>query len=83
MLKGIQRQMVEVRTEKSRLFERAYFVLRDVGATGDCEKNIVEEANRIIDSACQNSADSGACKEKGLRTVGNNQSSVSGTLRGL
>ena len=51
MLKGVQRQMVEMRTDKSELFERAYFVLRENGVLGDGKekKSIVDEANRIIE----------------------------------
>ena len=48
MLKGIQRRMVEVRTDKSSLFETAYFVLRDETAGKTSERNIVDEAYKII-----------------------------------
>ena len=48
MIKGIQRQMVELRTDRSQFFERAYFVLRDTASTVSDMGNIVEEANRII-----------------------------------
>ena len=50
MLKGIQRRMVEVRTDKSGLFETAYFVLRDQ-ARGEDDRNIVDEAYKIISCA--------------------------------
>ena len=39
--------MVEVRTDKSGLFETAYFVLRDQ-ARGEDTRNIVDEAYKII-----------------------------------
>ena len=52
MLKGIQRQMVEMKTDKSKFFERAYFVLREGGTSGDDKKNIVDEANKIIEGVC-------------------------------
>ena len=52
MLKGIQRRMVEVRTDKSGLFETAYFVLRDQ-ARGEDDRNIVDEAYRIISYALE------------------------------
>ena len=62
MLKGIQRQMVEVRTDKSSLFEKAYFVLRDEALQSANSRNIVDEANKIISVALENADE----KVKGL-----------------
>ena len=63
MLKGIQRRMVEVRTDKSSLFETAYFVLRDEAAQKMNDSNIVDEAYKIISGALGNA------DEKGKRSV--------------
>ena len=49
MLKGIQKQMVMVKTNNSSLFETAYFVLRDDAARDDGD--IVSEANSIVECA--------------------------------
>ena len=46
MLKGIQKQMVMVRTSDSTVFETAYFVLRD--GVRDDGGDIVSEAGRIV-----------------------------------
>ena len=59
MLKGIQRQMVEVRTDKSSLFEKAYFVLRDEALQSANSRNIVDEANKIISVALENAQEKG------------------------
>ena len=51
MLKGAQKRMVVVKTQDSRIFEEAYFVMRtDSAATGE---DMVSEANRIIESCCE------------------------------
>ena len=48
MIKGAQKKMIVVKTNESRLFEEAYFVLRrDADGGGG---NMVEEADRIIAS---------------------------------
>lgn len=51
MLKGAQRRMVVVKTQDSRIFEEAYFVMRtDSAATGE---DMVSEANRIIEACVE------------------------------
>lgn len=70
MLKGIQRRMVEVRTDKSSLFETAYFVLRDEAAGKTNERNIVDEAYKIISGALEGAEEKGkksANKKSGRR----------------
>jgi len=48
MLKGAQKRMIVLKTQDSRVFEEAYFVMRtDTAASGE---DMVSEANRIIDS---------------------------------
>ena len=68
MLKGIQRRMVEVRTDKSGLFETAYFVLRDQAHEEDA-RNIVDEAYKIISRALEDTDTRGrrARRRKGRR----------------
>lgn len=64
MLKGAQRRMVVIKTQDSRIFEEAYFVMRtESAATGE---DMVSEANRIIE----------ACVEKRHRRVGRLNSPV-------
>ena len=51
MLKGAQRRMIIVKTQDSRMFEEAYFVMRaDTLASGE---DMVGEANRIIAGCCE------------------------------
>ncbi len=50
MLKGAQKRMIVVRTRDSRLFEEAYFVIRGEGNPADAHRDMLDEANRIIDS---------------------------------
>jgi hypothetical protein len=64
MLKGIQRRMVEVRTDKSSLFETAYFVLRDETAGKTSERNIVDEAYKIISGTLGSTDEKGKKSEK-------------------
>ena len=56
MVKGIQRQMVMVRTAESELFEMAYFVLRADAPTKSNDKGIVSEANSIARAVCEESS---------------------------
>ena len=66
MIKGIQRQMVMLRTSESDLFEMAYFVLRsDVGDSDS--RSLVDEANHIVLSVCADRR--GLKKEKGKRNT--------------
>ena len=53
MLKGVQRRMVEVRTDKSSLFKTAYFVLRDEAPQRANGCNIVDEAYERISSVLE------------------------------
>ena len=50
MVKGIQRQMIMVRTPESEMFEMAYLVLRDIGRAEECEQSMIDEANSIVSS---------------------------------
>jgi hypothetical protein len=52
MLKGIQKEMVMIRTTDSRLFEMAYFVLRSSSDRDSDRSTIVAEANRIVCDVC-------------------------------
>ena len=52
MVKGIQRQMVIVRTTESEIFEMAYFVLRADAKTKSTQKSIISEANSIVSAMC-------------------------------
>lgn len=49
MLRGIQRKMIIVKTDRSNVFETAYFVLRSELERGDADANdLLAEANRIV-----------------------------------
>ena len=51
MLKGAQKRMVVVKTQDSRIFEEAYFVMRT--DTPASNTDMVGEANRIIEACCE------------------------------
>ncbi len=51
MMKGAQRQMIVVKTGDSRYFDEAYFVLRrELGARGP-RRDMLCEANRILEES--------------------------------
>ena len=52
MVKGIQREMVIVRTQESELFEMAYFILRADTQRKSGQKSIISEANSIVSAVC-------------------------------
>ena len=52
MVKGIQREMVVVRTAESENFEMAYFILRADTQRKSGEKSIIAEANSIVSAVC-------------------------------
>ena len=64
MVKGIQREMVMVRTAQSELFEMAYFILRSDTEKKYGSKSIIYEANSIVSAIC---ADGAREKEKKKR----------------
>ena len=50
MIKGSQKQLIVLRTGRSRYFDEAYFVLRrEIRAGGECKGDILSEANRILE----------------------------------
>ena len=49
MIKGAQKRMIVVRTADSPIFEEAYFVMRNGKGRDECD--MIDEANRIIDSS--------------------------------
>lgn len=51
MLKGAQKKMIVVRTRDSRMFEEAYFVMRNGGNPADAQRDMLIEAYRIIDGS--------------------------------
>ena len=52
MLRGAKKNMIVVRTRDSRVFEEAYFVMRrDKRPNPADEKDILWEANRILESS--------------------------------
>lgn len=67
MLKGVQRRMVEVKLSGSKAYESACFILRR-GAEAEArgERELVDEAKRIVDTLDQTKRKSG---KKALRTV--------------
>lgn len=49
VLKGVQKQIVQVQIPKNRYFESAYFILRpDLRDRGDAYAEMTKEANRIL-----------------------------------
>lgn len=48
MIRGINRQMVIIKTEKSSIFEAAYFLVRPEASPRASRDEMINEANRII-----------------------------------
>lgn len=48
VIKGIQKNMVVVKNTGSRIFEEAYFILREKADSSGKKQDMVTEANRII-----------------------------------
>ena len=57
MIKGSRRQMIVVRTDDSRYFDEAYFVLRK-NLKVPPQNDILKEANRILDERVSESRSS-------------------------
>ena len=51
MIKGAQKQMIVVRTGHSHYFDEAYFVLRREMRAPHCKRDMLREANRILEEA--------------------------------
>lgn len=49
MIKGAQKQMIVLRTGDSHYFDEAYFVLRRELHANRCSKDMLREANRILE----------------------------------
>ena len=48
MLKGIQKKIIVIKTQKDSCFESAFFILRSENSQGASENEIIYEAQRII-----------------------------------
>ncbi len=52
MLKGVQKQIVQVQIPKNRYFESAYFIVRpDLRDEGSTHAEMAREANRILNES--------------------------------
>ncbi len=52
MLKGVQKQIVQVQIPNNRYFESAYFILRpDMRGVADTHTEMTKEANRILNES--------------------------------
>lgn len=51
MIKGAQKQMIVLRTGDSRYFDEAYFVLRREVQARPCKRDMLREANRILEES--------------------------------
>ena len=65
MLKGAQKRMIVVKTADSRIFEEAYFVLKNGASDAVSEKDIISEATSIINRYSQ----SGASPKRAKRSL--------------
>lgn len=76
MLKGSRRQMIVVRTGRSRYFDSAYFVLRrEVDSGREESGDILREANRILEESTPE-------RRRGYRRWGGGLLFLAGTLCG-
>ena len=68
MIRGIQRQMIMVKTDKSSIFESACFLLRkDIYEPKPTESDMIKEANRIISENYSHKKRKGFERRKKLR----------------
>jgi len=51
MIKGAQKQMIVVSTGDSRYFDEAYFVIRREVKAASCRRDMLREANRILEES--------------------------------
>ncbi len=77
MLKGVQKQIVQVQIPNNRYFESAYFILRpDLRERGDSHAEMTREANRIL-------SESELLRKKNRRLRGESGSRLGFFLGGL
>lgn len=65
---GYQKKVVYVKDPESRIFDGAYFVLREGNVPAVSSRDMVEEATRIIERECFSAGTSGG-KRRARRTV--------------
>ena len=59
MIKGNQKKVIHIKNTESRIFDEAYFILKEGIALSVPENDIINEANRIIE---ENLIDEGGSK---------------------
>ena len=64
MIRGAQKKMIVVRTRNSRMFEEAYFVMRQGADEGSQNHDILREANRILEGNLSGYGQERQAKEK-------------------
>ena len=53
MIRGVQKEMIMVKTDKNSIFEVVYFLLRsDIAEPKPSENDILKEADKIIEENC-------------------------------
>ena len=65
MIKGCQKRIIQIKDTKSRVFEEAYFVLKNGASDAVSEKDIISEATSIINRYSQ----SGASPKRAKRSL--------------
>ena len=66
MIKGAQKQMIVLRTQNSRYFDEAYFVLRrDIKNITVQQNDMIHEANRILTESAPSAPNSKSKKKWG------------------
>lgn len=67
MIKGAQKKMIVIRTASSPIFEEAYFVMR--GGQSRDERDMIDEANRIINASGAGKQDKKQRRKDSTRTL--------------
>lgn len=49
MLRGYQRKLIMIRTDKSELFESAFFILKSEASVKQASNEMISEANKILE----------------------------------
>ena len=67
MIRGAQKKMIVLRTHNSRMFEEAYFVMRQNADAPRRDSDILQEANRILEGSLSGYGQERQAKEQRRR----------------
>ncbi len=51
MVRGYQKRIIHLKNTESAVFDEAFFLVNEKNTQGMCEKELIREANRIVDES--------------------------------